>query len=419
MTTSPTTPPVPGAAATAGGAVVDPATGRPAGRAQLILLLAASCMSVLGAVLIAPVLPQIQAEFAAVAGVEVLVPIVLTVPALIIGLTAPFAGAIADRFDRKRLLLVAMVGYTISGTAPLYLGSLGAILGSRVLVGVCEAAIMTCATTLIGDYWSGEQRSRYLGLQTLVATLSATVFLGLGGALGAAGWRTPFWLYFAAILLVVPMARFLWQPARPTAEARTGARLQGVPWRLLAAPCLVTLFGGAVFYALIVELSFVLNGLGVASTAVIGGISAVMSLATAAGAVVFGRISRLSPRVLLPTAFGLSAVGLVVVFATASLVGVTLGAVITGFGTGMLLPTLLTWAVNRLSFEHRGRGTGLWTGSLFLGEFLAPLVIAGIGVGVGGLQPALAVLGVAAAVMAVVTWLALRGRDEPLNTGHL
>ena len=151
----------------------------------------------------------------------------------------------------------------------------------------------------------------------------------------------------------------------------------------------------------------------------IGGISAVMSLATAAGAVVFGRISRLSPRVLLPTAFGLSAVGLVVVFATTSLVVVTLGAVITGFGTGMLLPTLLTWAVNRLSFEQRGRGTGLWTGSLFLGEFLAPLVIAGIGVGVGGLQPALAVLGVAAAVMAVVTWLALRGRDEPLNTGHL
>jgi MFS family permease len=419
MTTSPTTPPVPGAAATAGDAVVDPATGRPAGRAQLILLLAASCMSVLGAVLIAPVLPQIQAEFAAVAGVEVLVPIVLTVPALIIGLMAPFAGAIADRFDRKRLLLVAMVGYTIFGTAPLYLGSLGAILGSRVLVGVCEAAIMTCATTLIGDYWSGEQRSRYLGLQTLVATLSATVFLGLGGALGAAGWRTPFWLYFAAILLVIPMARSLWQPARPTSEARTGARLAGVPWRLLAAPCLVTLFGGAVFYALIVELSFVLNGLGVTSTAVIGGISAVMSLATAAGAIVFGRISRLSPRVLLPTAFGLSAVGLVVVFATPSLVVVTLGAVITGFGTGMLLPTLLTWAVNRLSFEQRGRGTGLWTGSLFLGEFLAPLVIAGIGVGVGGLQPALAVLGVAAAVMAVVTWLALRGRDEPLNTGHL
>jgi len=421
MSTNPTTPPSATTLATAlsTDAVVDPATGRRAGIPQLVLLLAASCMSVLGAVLIAPVLPQMQQEFAAVAGVEVLVPVVLTVPALMIGLIAPFAGFIADRFDRKRLLLVAMVGYTIFGTAPLYLTSLGAVLGSRVLVGICEAAIMTCATTLIGDYWSGEKRSRYLGLQTLVAALSATLFLGIGGALGAAGWRTPFWLYIVAILLVLPMARLLWQPARPAAVPAVSGRLASVPWRLLAAPCLVTLFGGVVFYALIVELSFVLNGVGVTSTAAIGGISAVMSLATAAGAVVFGRISRLSPRVLLPVEFALAAVGLVLVFATTSTAVITVGAVITGLGTGMLLPTLLTWAVNRLSFEQRGRGTGLWTGTLFIGEFLAPLVIAALGLGVGGLQPALAVLGIAAAVMAAVTLVALRGQNEPLDAGHL
>ncbi len=421
MSTNPTTPPSATTLATAPStdAVVDPATGRRAGIPQLVLLLAASCMSVLGAVLIAPVLPQMQQEFAAVAGVEVLVPVVLTVPALMIGLIAPFAGFIADRFDRKRLLLVAMVGYTIFGTAPLYLSSLGAVLGSRVLVGICEAAIMTCATTLIGDYWSGEKRSRYLGLQTLVAALSATLFLGIGGALGAAGWRTPFWLYIVAILLVLPMARLLWQPARPAAVPAVSGRLASVPWRLLAAPCLVTLFGGVVFYALIVELSFVLNGVGVTSTAAIGGISALMSLATAAGAVVFGRISRLSPRVLLPVEFALAAVGLVLVFATTSTAVITVGAVITGLGTGMLLPTLLTWAVNRLSFEQRGRGTGLWTGTLFIGEFLAPLVIAALGLGVGGLQPALAVLGIAAAVMAAVTLVALRGQNEPLDAGHL
>ncbi len=412
---SPTTPPA-DRHDTAGSTVTDQQ--RRAGLPQLVLLLAASCMSVLGAVLIAPVLPQMQQEFAAVPGAEVLVPVVLTVPALMIGLIAPFAGFIADRFDRKRLLLIAMVGYTIFGTAPLYLTSLGAVLGSRVLVGICEAAIMTCSTTLIGDYWSGEKRSRYLGLQTLVAALSATLFLGIGGALGSAGWRTPFWLYVVAVLLVVPMARYLWQPARPAVEAGATRRLDPMPWRQLAAPCLVTLFGGVVFYALIVELSFVLNGVGVTSTAAIGGISAVMSLATAAGAIVFGRVARLSPRVLLPTEFALAAVGLVLVFATGSVAVITVGAVITGLGTGMLLPTLLTWAVNRLSFSQRGRGTGLWTGTLFIGEFLSPLVLAALGIGVGGLQPALAVLGVAAALMAVVTLLALRGQNEPLNVGH-
>src|SRR6188472_1579408 len=118
--------------------------GRSAGLPQLILLLAASCLSVLGAVLIAPVLPQIAQEFAGTPGVEVLVPIVLTAPSLVIGLTAPFTGFVADKIDRKRVLLIAMVVYAVVGTAPLYLGSLQSIIISRVLLGVCEAAIMTC-----------------------------------------------------------------------------------------------------------------------------------------------------------------------------------------------------------------------------------------------------------------------------------
>ncbi len=380
-----------------------------------MLLLAATCLSVLGAVLIAPVLPQMTDAFAGVPGVDVLVPIVLTVPALVIGLTAPFAGLVADAVDRKRLLLVALPAYAIVGTAPLYLDTLPLIIGSRVLLGICEAAIMTACTTLIGDYWSGPRRSKYLALQTLVAALSATVFLAVGGALGASGWRTPFWVYVIALLLVVPVAALIWQPAGHRAPRQEGRKLEALPWRLLLAPCLVTLMAGVVFYALIVQLSFVLTDVGVESTATIGGISAVMSLATALGSVAFARLSHRTPRALLPVEFGLAAIGLVVVYATTAVPVITVGAVITGFGTGMLLPTLLTWAVNRLDFEQRGRGTGLWTGTLFVGQFLSPVLIAGIGASVGGLQPALGVLGIATLVMAGLSVVATRRNSVPLD----
>ncbi|MEU4695051.1 MFS transporter [Actinoplanes sp. NPDC023714] len=386
---------------------------RQAGLAQLILLLAGSCLSVLGAVLIAPVLPQMTDHFASVPGADALVPIVLTVPALIIGLTAPFAGFIADRIDRKRVLIVAMVGYSIFGTAPLHLDSLSTIIGSRVLVGLCEAAIMTCCTTLIADYWSGSRRSRYLGLQTLLASVSATVFLGIGGALGSSGWRTPFWLYTVAVLLAVPMALLIWQPARAASAA-----LPPIPWRRLRVPCLVTLAGGVVFYALIVELSFVLDEVGVTATATIGALSALMSLATAVAAGSFAKLSRQTPHTLLPIAFGLAAAGFLVIAATPSVPVITFGAVLTGAGTGLLLPTLLTWATNGLSFEERGRGTGLWTGTLFIGEFLSPVLITGVGAAVGGLRPALGLLGVVAAILAVAM-LAVVPRDAPrLDVTH-
>ena len=171
----------------AGEVAIDPTTGRPAGRAQALVLLLSSCLAVLGAVLLAPVLPRIQDAFADTPGVEALTPIVLTAPALIIGLTAMIAGRIVDRLGRKRLLVSALVVYAFVGTAPLWLPSLQLIVASRVLLGLTEAAIMTCCTTLLADYFHGSQREQYFGLQVVFTTVAATIFFGVGGALGAAG----------------------------------------------------------------------------------------------------------------------------------------------------------------------------------------------------------------------------------------
>lgn len=205
----------------------------------------------LGAVLIAPVLPRMRDAFASVSGVDVLVPVTLTIPALFIAVAAPFAGALIDRVDRKGVLTVALIAYAVAGTAPLYLASLPAIMISRAVVGVCEAAIITCSTTLIGDYWSGARRTRYLSLQTMVTALAATVFLALGGALGTSGWRTPFLLCGVALLLAPLAAVLIRQPTRP-ARPRSGRRLEPLPWRQMLRLCLVTLVGSVVFYVLIV-----------------------------------------------------------------------------------------------------------------------------------------------------------------------
>jgi MFS family permease len=390
----------------AGEVAVDPATGRPAGLPQALVLLLSSCLSVLGAVLLAPVLPRIQDAFASTPGVEALTPIVLTAPALVIGLTAMIAGRIVDRVGRKRLLVGALVVYAFVGTAPLWLPSLQLIVVSRVLLGLTEAAIMTCCTTLLADYFHGSKRERYFGLQVVYTTVAATVFFGVGGALGASDWRTPFWLYVVSLPLAAAAAKLIWQPApRAQAAART-EKLPPLPWRQLGAPVLVTLLGGLIFYVLIVELSFKLDSIGVESTATIGAASAIASLGTAVGAFLFGRLARLGPAVLVPLAFALSGIGILGLGVASAVPVVVVFAVVTGFGNGLLLPSLLTWALSSLGFEQRGRGTGVWTSALFIGQFVCPLVVLGLTGAIGGLGSALVVLGIvsvaaAAAVRAI------------------
>ncbi|MGJ0383795.1 MFS transporter [Paenarthrobacter nicotinovorans] len=390
-----------------------PASSRAAGRTQAALLVAGSCMPVLGAVLLAPVLPTLTQVFADTAGVAILVPLVLTLPALFVALFSPLAGYVADRVGRKQLLIIAMLAYALFGTAPLWLDSLGAIALSRVGVGIAEAAIMTCCTTLITDYYSRQKRNKYLGLQTMVSALAATAFFALGGALGSISWRTPFWLYAVSAVMVLPMIFKLWEPAKSQTQNTTAAK-QPVPWRQIGAPAAVTLFGGIVFYALIVHLPYVITGLGVTDTGLIGGAAAIASLATAAGAISFRYLAKLGTRKLLIGAFGLAAVGLCLVSLAGNVPLAVLGAVVASSGTGILLPTLLTWAVNGLEFSQRGRGTGIWTGTLFIGQFLTPIILGAAAAGLGNLSLALGALGLAC-VIALLAVLVRGPRLVPIS----
>jgi MFS family permease len=274
-----------------------------------------------------------------------------------------------------------------------------------VLVGLTEAAIMTCCTTLLADYFSGATRERYFGLQVVFTTVAATVFFGLGGALGSQSWRTPFWLYVVSLPLAAAAARYVWQPAVRHSD---GGKLPSLPWRRLAGPVGTSLVGGVVFYVLIVELSFKLDSIGVHATGTIGAVSAISSLGTAVGAFVFGRVAGRGPRVTVPLAFALSGVGLVALGLVSSLPLVVVTAVVAGLGNGLLLPGLLSWAVGGLTFEQRGRGTGFWTAALFLGEFVCPLVVNGLHSGSGSLGTAIAVLGGVAVVAALVVGGRLR-----------
>jgi MFS family permease len=388
-----------------GEVAVDPVTGRAAGRIQATVLLLASCLAVLGAVLLAPVLPHLQDAFAGTPGVDALAPIVLTAPALVIGLTATFAGRIVDRLGRKRLLVGALVVYAFVGTAPLWLTSLPLIVVSRVLVGLTEAAIMTCCTTLLGDYFHGRQRDRYFGLQTVCTAVAATIFLAVGGALGSHSWRTPFWLYAVSLPLAALAAKYVWQPVRQTASAPAEA-LPPIPWRQMAGPLAATLIGGAVFYAPVVENSFVLDDLGVNSTATIGLITAIASVATATGAFLFPRFARRGPALTVPLAFVLCALGLIGTGLAGSVPVFTVAAIVGGFGSGILLPAMLTWALGSLTFAQRGRGTGVWTSSMFIGQFFCPLVVLGIAAALTGRGSALVAFGLVAVAVAIAVRVA-------------
>jgi MFS family permease len=343
--------------------------------------------------------------------VQVLVPVMLTIPALVLGLMAPFAGALVDRLGRKPLLLAGLVLYGFAGTAPLWLESLHAIIASRALVGLAEAAVMTCCTTLIGDYWDGSRRERLLTLQTIFSSLAATAFFFIGGSLGEMGWHMPFWLYAVGFLLWLPCVWLLWEPMRSqaTADASKSSK-EPFPVALVTIICAVTLLAAVAFYLVPVHLSFLLDGMGEQSPQRIGQAMGISSIAVVLGAATYAPLSRMGVARQLTLAFALLAAGLFWLAqagsASGSYASVVAAATQSSLGGGMVIPTLVNWMKRSDSFSQRGRGTGCFLACLLLGEFICPLVVIGLGAASGGgLLGAIHILGWVLGTMALLTLL--------------
>ncbi|MEZ5743101.1 MAG: MFS transporter [Sphingomonadaceae bacterium] len=401
-----------------------------------ISLLLPITLTTMAIVLLAPVMPQLMAEFASVPNHEYLVPMVLTLPALCVAILCPFAGILGDYFGRRKLLLSSFLIYALVGVAPVFLTDLTHILISRIGVGIAEALIYVLSTTMIADFYFGESRDKWLAGQTAFASMSALVFFNLGGFLGEFGWRTPFWVYLSALVMFALVWKFTWEPQKTRqdhaegeseelAEAHLGETAhslswEGFPWAKMALIVLITVYGSVFFYTVQIQASSGLHELGMTSPAQAGFWTSVASVGVPLGTLIYGKFgARIGVGRLLLIEFALLAVGFMTMGKAASVPMFLVGCFINQVGAGMLLPTLLVWAMSILPFEVRSRGSGFWQSAFALGQWLSPVIVTFFALRLGGLLDSFQMLSYMAAAGVVVAIVASRfagkGEDAAAN----
>ncbi len=371
--------------------------GRTPGKIQGFTLLLPCTLSTMGIVLLVPIVPQMYAHFSTVANADYLIQGgVLTMPALCIALFSTFAGWLADAVGRRRLLIGAVILYSVVGISPIFLDDLYAIIASRIGVGLCEAAILTLSTTMIGDYFSGHAREKWLASQTAVASISAVLLIIVGGALGSLyGWRGPFAVYASGFLFAAALIAFTWEVDGTRTLSGTVQSNDAVfPWLHMLGVCGVTLLASIMFYSMQTQGGFAWNILGISDPARIGVLTSVASLGVPLGTFIFrGATKRLSTSYLLAIEFFIIAAGFIGMGNAHDYRLYLLAASLNQIGCGMILPTLLIWAIRGLAFEVRGRGTGLWTAVFSIGQFGSGITMTYFAKVLGGLLPAFSALG--------------------------
>ena len=344
------------------------------GRKTALLLVA--CLTVMSAATIAPALPRMAEAFSAAPNAELLSKLVLTAPAVAIALCAPFAGVLVDRFGRVGILRASLVLYGAAGAAGYVLEDLYAILASRAALGVAVAGTMTSITALVGDYYSGEARTRYAGLQSLAMSLGAVVCVAAGGLLADVGWRLPFLVYLTGWAVLVPVALYVSEPRRAATPAVAQGHGAAFPRGPVAAAYGITFFAVAMFYMIPVQAPFLLRAIGVASGTAAGAVVGAASLTAAGGSAWFARLRR-SHGVLgvYAWALALMAAGYALAGLAGTFAGVLAGAAVAGVGVGLFFPNSNLWVLALAPPALRGQLAGGLTSAIFLAQFLSPILV--------------------------------------------
>jgi predicted MFS family arabinose efflux permease len=165
---------------------------------------------------------------------------------VIYGACGVIAGWLADRFNRKRILLVALVAWSLVSMLGAFARTFGQLVLARAAIGVGEASNVPAGFSMIADSFPPERRPMANALFYVGGMIGLLACFTLGAQIAAAyGWRAAFLMAGPpGFVLAALLAFFVREPARTNGRA-TGEPILGgflrvwrhppLRWLLLAA----------------------------------------------------------------------------------------------------------------------------------------------------------------------------------------
>ncbi len=340
------------------------------GKYTKLTLLLLSMTTMMSNVAIVTMLPHLKNHFANIENIEFLSRLMITLPSLAIAFLAPFMGHLVHKIGKYTSALGALVLFALAGSAGLYLQTIQELLISRFLLGVSIGILMIVTTSLIGDYFSGEARHKYMGIQSLFISLGGVFFVVGGGVLADIDWRYPFGIYLVGFLLLPLVAKFL-EETKITQLQEDTINLNAGLFKIYALAFFLML----IFYILPTQMPFlIINHFGASST-LAGTIIALAFLFNGLGALSFAKLKKhFDFEMIYFIGMSIVALGFLLIGLVNDVRFFFITSPIMGFGGGILMTNISAWMLWRVDHKKRVKASGYLTSALFLGQFFSPVL---------------------------------------------
>lgn len=337
-------------------------------------ILSMSLLTVMAGAAIAPALGIIKAHFASAS--DMVVQFIVSIPALFIILTNVFFLPLSRRFRTRTIALAGLLLYVAAGAGCFFTDGVAVLLVLRALLGVSVGLIMPLSTGLLSFYFPPEAQARLMGLSAAMNQLGGVVATLLAGVLAAVEWRYAFLVYLLGLIAVVMVVLFL-----PNEQLGSSTK-RGKPF---APQQLLKYHPSVVGMLLLMTIFFVFpTNFAITATSAHLGVTAITLIMVGLDVVAFfvglafGRIMwkcRRGVKYFAPLFFltGYAA------FCLSSATWLIVGAVFIGFANGIGVPYLNTIASIKGGRNSATTVMPLLSAALYMGQFVSPLLVGGLG----------------------------------------
>lgn len=315
--------------------------------------------------------------------------LIITAAALMFALGSPFWGGRSERWGRKPVLLISLLGFSLGfGAFALAaqfglretlppLAVFGALVITRAVAGFLMGGAPVAAQAFIADTTSGAERTSGIALLGAANGLGFIVGPALGAALAGFGLLAP--LYAAAALpLLAALLVAARLPVTPPRQHDEGApRLHPgdariLPWLLIGFTIIVALVGVQVTAGFLFQDRLELTSQQTAQTLGIALVTVGMANLVAQLGII--RTFKVPPLTLLRVGLPLAMLGFAILTIATGLPALVLSFVIAGLGLGLALPGYTAAATLEVTPGEQGAVAGLTTAAQGFGAMAGPLI---------------------------------------------
>ena len=325
-----------------------------------------------------PALPAIQTAFPNIA--PSLIQLLSTIPSLCCVVFSPVYGKLTDFVTRRKIYLVAIILLLTGGILPAFVNNFTYFLILRFVMGVGIGILTPAAADLIVHFFDGSTRQTMMGWNQAAASGGGVIFQLIGGYLAGINWR--YACIATALCAIFYLIAFIILP-EPESKAKTSEIDQGakVKFRMPGRTWVLSIwymFYSMFTFAFVTTTAMMAVGENIATSADLGFTLSLLTISVSIVALFFGLAAKIFKRYVIAAGMLVNAIAALVAFTGHSLILINLAMVLSGIGLALVVPGVLTKVTSVVAPAAATMTLSIFCATSGLGQFVQPLVFAGI-----------------------------------------